>query len=336
MKIDVALDAPLGRVAQQAQAYAAAGADGAFTLEANRDVFFPLVLAAHSGLELYPYVAIAFPRSPMHVAYQAWDLARLSGGRFALGLGTQIRPHVERRYGANWDRPVRQMRQYVEALRAVFATFQHGAPLDFRGDYHTLTLMTPTFLPGPLDCGPPPIWVGALGPRMTEMAAEVADGVLTHPFVTPQYLREHTLPAVTAGLARSGRSRQELTLGAGVITAVYRDEAERQAAERAARFTCAFYGSTPSYRPTLDTHGLGHLQPVLRDLSKQGRWDQMADTVPDELLDLVCVRGTPSRVAQLLRERYEGLVDRIALTVTHRDAEGLVEDTLAALATVVA
>jgi probable F420-dependent oxidoreductase len=331
MKIDVALDAPLGQVAERSRQLAAAGADGGFTLEANRDVMFPLLQAAASDLYLYPNVAIAFPRSPMHLAYQAWDLQRATEGRFALGIGSQIRPHIEKRYGARWDRPVRQMRQYVDALKAIFATWQHGVPLDFHGDYHTLSLMTPMFVPGELPWGPPPVWVGGLGPMMTRAAAEVADGLIVHPFNTERYLRQVTLPIVDEGLVASGRSRPRFCLVVDVITCVYRNELEREDARQQCRFNLAFYGSTPSYRVTLQAHGWQDLQADLNALSKAGRWEEMPGLISDEVLEEVCVTGTPAEAAHLLRRRYDGIADRIALSLPYRAASGLIEDLLGQL-----
>ncbi|HEX7094525.1 MAG TPA: TIGR03617 family F420-dependent LLM class oxidoreductase [Acidimicrobiales bacterium] len=330
LRFDAPLDAPYPDVERQARELAAAGFDGAFTLESNRDVLFPLVLAARSGagLELYSNVAVALPRSPMHLAYQAWDLHQLSGGRFALGVGSQIRPHIEKRYSARWDRPVRQLRELVSATKAIFDTFAAGARLDFRGDYYTFTLMTPTFVPPPLEWGPPPIWMGALGPLMTRAAAEVADGVLIHPFNTARYLRERTVPGVEAGLAASGRARSDLTVTVTVIVCVYETEEERAAAEKGCRFNLAFYGSTPSYRVTLDVHGWGDVQPELNRLSKEGRWGEMGSLVDDEMLRTICVCGTPAEVARQLRERYAGVADRVAFSLPYGVRRDLLAEVL--------
>jgi probable F420-dependent oxidoreductase len=323
VQIDLALHADYPDIAGRAHAAAAAGAAGLFTLEANRDVFFPLLVAAQSGapVQLYPNVAIAFPRSPMHVAYQAWDLQRISGGRFALGLGSQIRPHIEKRYSATWHKPVPQLREFVAATRAIFACFHEGRRLDFRGDYYTFTLMTPTFVPAPLSADgsiePPPIWTGALGPLMTSAAAQEADGVIIHPFNSERYLREHTLPRVDIGLAKSGRSRDRFTVIVTAITCCYDedDEPGRTAAIGAARANLAFYASTPSYRVTLDAHGWGDLQPELNALSKAGRWADMAAQITDEMVDTLAVHGTPERVGAEIRRRYAGIADRVALSV---------------------
>ena len=333
MRFDAVLDAPYEGIEDQARRLAEIGFDGAFTLEANRDVFFPLVLAARSGaaLDLYPNVAIALPRSPMHLAYQAFDLQRLTGGRFALGLGSQIRPHVEKRYSARWDKPVRQMRELVSATKAIFATFHDGAPLSFRGDYYTFTLMTPTFVPPALGCAPPPIWMGGLGPLMTRAAAEVADGVLVHPFNSERFLREATVPRVEEGLASSGRTRADFSLGVTVIVCVYGSEEEQAVAEQGCRSNLAFYGSTPSYKVTLDVHGWGDLQPELNRLTKEGRWAEMAAVVDDEVLHTLCVCGTPAEVAVALRSRFAGIADRLAFSVPYAVRPELLAEVLDAV-----
>ncbi len=338
MKFDIALHADYPDVVDRAAEHARQGFAGVFTLEANRDVFFPLFAVAQSGvsLDLYPNVAIAFPRSPMHVAYQSWDLQRLTGGRFALGLGSQIRPHIEKRYSASWHKPVAQLREYVAATKAIFACFHEGARLDFRGDYYTFTLMTPTFLPAPLSSdgsvAPPPIWMGALGPLMTSAAAQVADGVIVHPFNSEQFLRTQTLPRVDAGLAKSGRSRDEFTVNVTAIACLYdeNDERERAAALDAARINLAFYASTPSYRVTLDVHGWGDLQPELNALSKAGRWADMATQITDEMVDTLTVRGNPEEAAEIIASRYRGIADRVALSVPGSVRPELLERLLAA------
>jgi probable F420-dependent oxidoreductase len=291
---------------------AALGVDGVFTFENAHDVFFPLVLAAgHAQLDLATNVAIAFPRSPLHVAYAANDLQLLSGGRFRLGLGTQIRPHIERRYGATWSRPVARMAEFVRAVKAIQAAWQDRTRLEFRGEFTTHTLMTPNFDPGPNPFGPPPVLVGALGPRMTAMAAEVADGLLLMPFNSGRHLRERTLPAIAQGLAAADRRPEQFEVVAEVICAVGRNDAEIEQAARAVRSLLAFYGSTPSYRPVLEVHGWGDLQPVLNDLSKRGQWVEMAGTITDEMVETLCAVGTPSRCAAAIAERVEGVADRV-------------------------
>jgi probable F420-dependent oxidoreductase len=328
MKIDMVLSADLDAVGEQARQLHAMGFDGVYTQEANSDVTFPLLLAAQAApVDIYTNVAIAFPRSPMHLAYAAFDLQRVAHGRFALGIGSQIRPHIEKRFSARFGNPVAHVAELVQALHAIFRCFHEGERLDFRGDYYTHTLMTPTFIPPSLAWDPPPIWVGALGPRMTQMAAEIADGVLIHPFNSELFLRSVTLPRIQAGLAASGRDRSRFTLGVDVMACVYGDDAERKIAEAGCRSNLAFYASTPSYRVTLDAHGWADLQPELNRMTKTGRWDEMPQLIDDALLDALCVRGTPVEAGRALRQRFAGIADRVSLSVPYRIAH----TTLAAL-----
>ena len=334
MKFDMALSGELGGIRAQAEAYEAMGVDGVFTFEGQRDVFFPLVAAAeHTGLDLYTNVAIALPRSPMHLAYQSFDLHRLSGGKFALGLGSQIKPHITKRYSAVWDRPVAQMRELMAATKAIFACWQDGERLDFRGDYYTFTLSTPIFEPGPLECGPPPIWAGALGPKMTQMVAEVADGILLHPFCSELFLRTKTVPAVEAGLTAAGRSRDDFTFGVGVIVGLYGDDADEKEAwqvEQRCRSNLGFYGSTPAYRVVLDAHGWGALQDELNRLTKEGRWSEIGSVWDDEMVHTLSVQGTPTEAAAEIKTRFGGLADRIHLSL-HGAPQPLIADLFAAL-----
>lgn len=334
MKIDMPLSADLAGVRDQAEAYQAMGVDGAFTFEGQRDVFFPLLSAAeHTGLDLYTNVAIALPRSPMHLAYQSFDLHRLSDGKFALGLGSQIKPHITKRYSSVWDRPVAQMRELMAATKAIFARWQDGDPLDFKGDYYTFTLSTPIFEPEPLEWGTPPIWAGALGPKMTKMVAETADGILIHPFCSERFLRTKTLPAVEAGLGAAGRSRDDFTFGVGVIVGLYGDDADESEAwrvEQLCRSNLGFYGSTPAYRVVLDAHGWGELQDELNRLTKQGRWGDIGDVWDDEMVHTLSVQGTPTEAAAEIKSRFGGLADRIHLSL-HGAPQHLVAELFAAL-----
>ncbi len=314
MKIDAGLLVPPPLVDGRAEALAATGVDGLFTFEGPHDVFTPLVLAARTGCDLYTNVAIAFPRSPMHLAHQAWDLALLSRGRFALGLGSQVQAHVERRYGATWSSPVERMAEWVAALRAIYARWQDGAALAFEGANTRHTLMTPAFDPGPLPDGPPPIWLGALGPKMVGLATAVADGLLIHPFTSDRHLAEVTLPRVADGLAAAGRSRSDLTLVGQAVVACTTDPARQADLDTAARWLIGFYGSTPAYAAVLETEGRAHLHPELRRLSREGRWDEMAALVDDDLLDAVVLRGDPEAVAGRLLGRYGAAADRVALS----------------------
>ena len=315
MRIDIALAmaGPLDAHHRAAE-LAALGPDGLFTFENAHDVFFPLVLATTTTTcDLMTNVAMALPRSPLHLAYAANDLQLLSGGRFRLGLGSQIRPHIQRRYGARWEQPVAQMREWVEATHAILAHFAGEGPFDFRGQWTTHTLMTPNFNPGPNPHGPPPVLVGALGPRMTSMAAEVADGVLVMPFNSRRHLLDRTLPAIDAGLSASGRTRHDIDVVAEVICAVGRTDEELDAAIDGVRLLVAFYASTPSYRPVLEAEGRAPLQAELHALSRQGDWLGMARLVDDDLLSAVAVVGTPDEAARQVVARVGDLADRVCL-----------------------
>jgi len=303
----------LGDAAARSATLADLGLDGAFTFEGPHDVFTPLVLAAPATrLDLYSNVAIGLPRNPVQLAHQAWDLQALSGGRFMLGLGSQVRAQVERRYGAEFHPPVDRMRDLVGALRAIFDSWQHGSRLDYRGPFRQHTLMPPLFNPGPLEFGPPPILLGGLGPKMVEMASTVADGLLVMPFCTRRFLEERTLVAMDRGLDASGRSRDDFTLVCEVIVSCGRNEAEQAEADEGVRMLLGFYGSTPSYRPVLDLHGWGPAQSALNELARSGGWGDMASLIDDEMLQTLAVRGTPSQVARQLVDRFGGVADRVA------------------------
>ena len=248
-----------------------------------------------------------------------------------LGLGSQIRPQIERRFGVAFDHPVDRMRDTVEAVRAILRAWQDGTPLDHRGPYRTHTMMTPMFDPGPSPWGPPPVHLGALGPRMTEMAAEVADGLLVMPFTSERFFTGTTMRHVDAGLARAGRTRADLSLVAELIVCVGRTDAEMAEAEAGTRALLGFYGSTPSYRPVLEVEGRGEMQPELRRLSKEGRWGEMGDLVDDELLATIAVRGTPAEVAAQLADRYHGVADRVAVYLPYGAADDLLADLAAAV-----
>ena len=291
----------------RARALRDAGASGVFTFEGPHDVFTPLTLASTvGGLDLMTNVAIAFPRNPIHLAHQAIDHQILSGGRFTLGLGTQIRTQIEKRFGADFDRPVARMTEMVAALRAIFTTWSTGERLEFRGEFYRHTLMTPTFTPRGNVYGPPPIYVGALGPRLTRAVAQHADGLLVMPFGNKKFLHEVTMAAVDEGLAAAGRDRADLAIVPEIIVSVGDDHA-------ATRQLLACYGSTPAYRPVLDVHGWGDLQPELNALSKQGRWAEMGALIDDDVLHTIAACGTPAEVAAHIRDRVAGISDRICI-----------------------
>lgn len=313
MKVMTALFGPSDAV-HRAEALKEAGASGVFTFEGPHDVFTPLVLASQvNDLDVMSNVAIAFPRNPIQLAHQAHDLQLLSEGRFILGLGTQVRAQIEKRYGTEFDRPVERMKEQVGALRAIFDTWATGERLDFRGEYYRHTLMTPTFVPPPNPFGPPPIYLGALGPRLTRATAEVADGLLVMPFGTRKFLHENTMPAVRAGLAAAGRSEEDFEVVPEVIVSV---ATGRDDDHLSTRRLLAFYGSTPAYRPVLDAHGWGDLQPELNAMSKQGRWQEMTSLISDEILHTIAACGTPAEVAAHVRARVDGVSDKLCLYQT--------------------
>ena len=313
MKLDVQLDARPDEAAARARELLAAGVDGLFTFEGPHDVFLPLIVAAGSSdvpdTDLMTNVAIALPRSPMHLANLAYDLQLLSKGRFRLGLGSQIKPHIENRYGGEWSRPAARMREIVLAVKAILGSWQDGTRLDFRGEFTKHTLMPPTFVPGPNPYGVPPVLLGALGPVMTRTAAEVADGLLVMPFHSVRHFRERTLPAVAEGLELAGRSR--LDIYPQVIVAMGRTPEEIEAATVGVRFLLAFYGSTPAYKPVLDVEGWGDLQPELNTLSKTGDYTSMIELIDDDVLRRLAVVGTPAEAAAEIHARFGDVADRV-------------------------
>jgi len=332
MKIDTQL-AGLEGAGDHGRRLEELGVDGAFTFEGPHDVFTPLILAAGAttSLELATNVAIAFPRNPIQLAHQSYDLQLLSQGRFTLGLGSQIRAQVERRYGASFDRPIARMRELVGALRAIFASWETGERLDFRGEFSSHTLMPPLFNPGPNPFGMPPIAIGGLGPQMVGLAAEVADGLLVMPFNTARHFRQRTQPAIEQGLARAGRSRSELTVTGEVIVCCGRDEAELDAARSAGRWLLSFYASTPAYRPVLEAEGWEDLQPELNMLSKSGRWEEMPAMIDDTMLATLAAVGTPEEVAADVTVRFADLVDRVGFYTPYLVADETLAELVAAL-----
>lgn len=321
MFLHIQLDARPDGAAQRARELTAAGADGLFTFEGQHDVFLPLAAAAATTeAELMTNVAIALPRSPLHLAHAAYDLQLLSHGRFRLGLGSQIRPHIESRYGSTWSRPAARMRETVLAIRAIFDAWQHRTPLRFRGEFTKHTLMPPTFNPGPNPFGMPPIYLGALGPLMTRTAAEVADGLLVMPFHSERHFRQRTLPAVDSGLHRAGRTRADLDIVPQIIAAMGRSDAELATATVGVRRLLAFYGSTPAYVPVLEVEGHGALQPELNALSKRMDVDGMARLIDDDMLTTFAVRGTPEQCADEITQRFGDVARRVCVYFPGYDA----------------
>jgi len=319
MEVRPAFDGP--GVEHPAVASERLGYDGVWVAEKAHDPFLALLPAAQATerVEIGTAVAVAFARSPMILAQVAHDLQAYSAGRFVLGLGSQIRPHITRRYSMPWsDHPAAQMRELVAALRAIWACWNDGEPLDFRGEHYTHTLMTPFFSPGPNPYGPPKVMLAGVGPHMTRVAGEVADGFLAHGFTTERFFREVTWPALEAGLARAGRARESFEVAAPSFVVTGTDEEETAAAADRVRRQIAFYGSTPAYRPVLDVHGWGDLQTELRELTRDGRWDDMPALIDDEILGTFAVVAEPERIAGAWAARWGGLVDRLSFYVPHR------------------
>lgn len=318
MKVDAPLvAAELGAIPAAARQVEADGFDGVYTFEGPHDPFLPLALAAEhtQRIDLMTAVAIAFARNPMTVAHIGWDLQVASSGRAIVGLGSQIRPHIERRFSMPWSAPAARMREFVDAVRAIWSTWQDGEPLRFEGTHYRHTLTTPFFTPTPLECGPPRVFLAGVGPAMTSVAGDIADGFFVHPFSTGPYLREHTLPRLRAG--RRG-AQPDFELAWPVMIATGDTDAERADAEFATRAQIAFYGSTPAYRPVLEHHERGEIQPELRERTKSDDWASLVELVDDELFDLVAIRGTPSECGIELARRTSGLVDRVAPNAPYR------------------
>src|SRR3954447_19602460 len=322
MKVDTGIMAgALDDIAVRAKELEDIGYDGLITAETGSDPFLPLVVAAEhtKRIELGTGIAVAFARTPMLTAYTANDLQRHSKGRFFLGLGSQIKPHIERRFSMPWSHPAARMREYILAMRAIWESWAEGSKLDFKGDFYTHTLMTPFFSPGPNPYGPPKVYLAAVGELMTEVGAEVADGVIIHGFTTERYVKEVTMPAIERGLAKAGRSRADFAVSGPLFVVTGDDEKALAAAETGVKQQIAFYGSTPAYRGVLDLHGWGDLQPELNTLSKQGKWVEMGNLITPEMLHtFAVVADRPEDVAAELSKRYSGIVDRCSFYAPYK------------------
>ncbi len=316
MKIDAQLGpTDLHDVAQAVQRYERLGFDGVWTLENMHDPYVPLVLAAQATqrLQLGTNIAIAFARSPFSTAVTAWDMQHLSRGRFHLGLGTQVRAHVERRFSMPFEHPARRIKDYVRCLRAVWDSFQTGAPANYEGEFFRFKLITPAFNPGPLPDPHVPVFLAGFNPVMCKAAGEVADGFHAHPFVSRAYLQDVILANVDAGARTRGKRVQDMTISAPIFTASGETQQELDAQIETIRRKISFYASTPNYHAVLRHHGMEALGLELSKLVRQGAWDAMARMIPDALLDLIVVVAPPAQLGARLRERYQGLVDRISL-----------------------
>ncbi len=315
MLVDGDLTFRNGDIASAASQVEKAGYDGAWAAETGHD---PLLIAAGAAaatttLEIGTGIVVAFGRSPMITATMANDVQLLSQGRLLLGLGSQIKPHIEKRYSMPWSHPAPRMREYVLAMRAIWSCWNEGEPLNFRGEFYRHTLMTPFFNPGPNPYGAPKVYLAAVGELMTEVAGEVADGLLVHPFTTERYLREVTLPALERGLAKSGRSLDGFPVSlSGLIATGDSDAALRDAITKV-RGQIAFYGSTPAYRGVLELHGWGALQSTLNDLSRQGEWVKMGELIDDHVLNAFSVVGHPEEAGREVLRRFDDVIHRFGL-----------------------
>jgi probable F420-dependent oxidoreductase len=313
MKVDVALLGALGNAGVEAERLERAGYDGVWAAEISHDPFpaVTLAAAATSRVDVGTGIAVAFARNPMNLATLGHDLQVLSEGRFILGLGSQVQAHIDRRFSMPWSQPAARMREMVEAIRAIWCCWNEGVPLEFEGAFYRHTLMPPFFNPGPSPYGPPRIFLAGVGPRMIEVAGEVADGFLCHGFTTASYLSAAVVPALERGLARAGRTRSELEVTAPGFIVTGRDEAELARSAAGVRRQLAFYGSTPAYRPVLEHHGWGDLQTELHAMARRGQWELMGDLIEPEMLDAFAVVGPPGEIAALVTARYGAMVDRI-------------------------
>jgi len=305
----------LATVSETAARLEAAGFDALSTQENRHDPFVPLTLAAAATerIELATNVAIAFPRSPMVTATVSWDLQALSGGRFTLGLGSQIKPHNERRFGVPWSAPAPRMREYVQSMKAIFSCWQNGERLKYEGDHYQFSLMTPNFTPPVLASGPPPIHIAAVGPNMLGVAGRECDGVMLHPFCTRLYLEQAILPKLKRGVDAAGRQLDDYEIAGGGFVATGETNAEVDRAIEFVRKRIGFYGSTPSYWPVLELHDQLELGHKLNALSKAGEWDAMTAAVGDDLVELFCARGRHDELADAVRDQFGGLVDTIGI-----------------------
>ena len=300
------------------------GYDAAFSAEINNDPFFPLVLAAeHSErIGLTTAISVAFARNPMTVANLAWDLNQYSRGRFSIGLGSQIKPHITRRFSMPWSQPASRMREFILAMRTIWRCWETGEKLDFHGEFYRHDLMTPMFTPSKKDHGAPGVRLAAVGPRMTEVAAEVADGMIAHGFTTARYLREVTLPAVERGLAKAGRAREDFDISAPVFTVAGVDEAAFTQAKARVLAQIGFYASTPAYRPVLELHGWGDLQSEARRLTLEDRWQELGDLIDDDILaTFAIVTEDIDALPGLLAGRFGGLANTWMCTVQTGDED---------------
>ena len=313
MKVDSNLAISWGEIPKVIRELELLGYDGVGTSELSHDPFFPLFLAAeHSErIELYTSIAVAFARSPANLASLAHDLNSFSGGRFTLGLGSQIRAHITKRFSMPFsNKPARQMRELIQAVRAIWLNWYEGKALSFEGEYYAHTLMTPAFTPKDINFGMPRIALAAVGPVMTQVAGELADGIILHSFTNETFIREVTLPAIDKGLAKSGRSRKDFEIIYSPFIISGETEEIFEENKKAVREKISFYGSTPAYRNVLRVHDWGDLQVELNEMSKRGLWDEMPKLISDEMLNTFAIMDKPENIVSEIKRRYGDFLDR--------------------------
>ena len=334
MKIDSGVRPKLGAIGESAAALEAAGNDGVWTGETSHDPFLMTFAAAQATttVSVGTSIAIAFARTPMTTASAAYDLAQYSEGRFILGLGSQIKPHIERRFSMPWSHPVARMREYVLAMKAIWATWHEGAPLKFEGDFYTHTLMTPMFTPEAHEWGPPPVFLAGVGSAMVEAVGEVAEGYFAHAFTTEHYFRTDTLPALERGRAKGGHQGLDgFTVCGSPFVALGHTAEDLERAVKGTKDQIAFYASTPAYEAVLAAHGWETLRPELTALSTQGKWSEMGELIDDDVLDAFAVVGTPAQCASELARRWGGLVDRMSIYTPYASSDELRAELIGAL-----
>jgi probable F420-dependent oxidoreductase len=323
MKVDGGIGGSLRSAGAQAKELQDVGYSGAWSVETAHDPFLPLLLAAEhtETLELGTSIAVAFARNPMTLAHIGWDMQAFSKGRFVLGLGSQIKPHITKRFSMEWSHPAARMRELIMAIRAIWDTWENGAPLAFRGEFYTHTLMTPFFAPDRADLagfGVPKVFLAGVGELMTETAGEVCDGFICHGFTTERYLREVTLPALARGRAKAGKSMTGFEIVGPSFVVTGSNDKEMAAADAGTRQQIAFYGSTPSYKGVLELHGWNGLHEELNALSKKGGWVEMGKLITDEILNTFAIVGDPESIAPELHRRYGDVISRVSFYAPYK------------------
>jgi len=314
MKFDVTIFSDdLNTSSDLARAVEDYGFDGLWVAEAAHNPFLPLTHAAMATdrINLGTAIAVAFPRSPMMMAQTAWDLAEQSQGRFILGLGTQIKPHITKRFSAKWGKPVTQLREYIQSLRAIWHSFQTGERLKVEGEYYNFSLLTPFFTPTSMDYHNIPIYIAGVNTGLAKLGGELCDGFHVHSFHTPDYLRQVLIPAFEEGGDRTGRTREDLSLSCAIFVVTGHNEDEIQESKIATKSQIAFYASTPSYSKVLELHGWEDLIPELNALLRRNKWDEMHTRISDDMLEHFAVVAPPDELPYKVRERYDGLLDRV-------------------------